>query len=45
MKRVRPHRGIRLCYAPFDETDFKFSELNTRVIYDTDKMDDDANYS
>lgn len=34
VKRVRPHKGLRLTYSPFDETDFKFTELNTRVVYD-----------
>lgn len=35
-KRVRPHEGIRLIYAPTDEQDFSFCELNTRVVVDID---------
>lgn len=32
VKRVRPHEGMRVCYAPREEIDFQFTELNTRVV-------------
>jgi hypothetical protein len=34
VKRVRPMEGLRLSYTPFDDKDFQFTELNTRVVYD-----------
>lgn len=32
-KRVRPAEGLRMAYAPREEVDFEFTELNTRVIH------------
>ena len=35
MKRVRPREGLRMSYTPMDDKDFQYTELNTRVVFDT----------